>query len=107
MPPVLAPYHPRLDWQLWFAALGTFNQNLWLQNLMARIFMNSDDVLGLLKKNPFPEVPSYLRIVKYRYKFSSLKDLLEKGQWWEREYIGLYSPVFEKTDFLADDAGFE
>lgn len=107
MPPIVAPYHPRLDWQMWFAALGTFNQNLWLQNLMARIFMNSEDVLGLLKTNPFPEVPSYLRIVKYRYRFSDMKDLLEKGQWWEREYIGLYSPVFEKTDFVGEETSFE
>ncbi|WP_413288481.1 lipase maturation factor family protein [Bdellovibrio sp. HCB337] len=107
MPPVVAPYHPRLDWQMWFAALGTFNQNLWLQNLMARIFMNSDDVLRLLKKNPFPEVPSYLRIVKYRYKFSTTKELLQKGQWWEREYVGLYSPVFEKTDFISEEPSFE
>lgn len=102
MPPVLAPHQPRLDWQMWFAALGTFRQNLWLQNLMARIFMNSDDVLNLLRKNPFPEVPKYLRLVRYQYKFSEMNDLLKNGHWWQREYVGLYSPVFEKTDFVEE-----
>jgi len=102
-PPLVAPYHPRLDWQMWFAALGTFNQNLWLQNLMARIFLNSEDVLRLLKTNPFPEVPTYLRLVKYQYRFSHFRTLREKGQWWEREFVGLYSPVFEKTDFVRSE----
>lgn len=102
-PLFVAPYHPRLDWQMWFAALGTFNQNLWLQNLMARIFLNSEDVLGLIKKNPFPEVPAYLRLVKYQYRFSRSEDLFKKGQWWHREYVGLYSPIFEKTDFVVDE----
>lgn len=102
-PRLVAPYHPRLDWQMWFAALGSFNQNLWLQNLMARIFMNSEEVLSLLKTNPFPQVPKYLRLVKYQYKFSSTKNLFEKGEWWTREYVGLYSPVFEKTDFVAEE----
>jgi hypothetical protein len=102
MPPVLAPHQPRLDWQMWFAALGTFRQNLWLQNLMARIFMNSEDVLNLLRKNPFPEVPKYLRLVRYQYKFSETRDLFKQGIWWQREYVGLYSPVFEKTDFVEE-----
>ncbi len=100
MPPIVAPYQPRLDWQMWFAALGTFNQNLWLQNLMARIFLNSEDVLKLLKNNPFPHVPNYLRLVKYKYRFSDTQNLFKKGEWWQREYVGLYSPVFEKTDFV-------
>jgi hypothetical protein len=103
MPPIVAPYHPRLDWQMWFAALGTFNQNLWLQNLMARIFLNSEDVLRLLKKNPFPHVPKYLRFVKYKYKFTNTRELFEKGEWWQREYVGLYSPIFEKSDFVVEE----
>jgi len=103
MPPVVAPYQPRLDWQMWFAALGTFNQNLWLQNLMARIFMKSESVIDLLKNNPFPNAPKYLRLVKYQYRFSTTKTLFEKGEWWTREYVGLYSPIFEKTDFVLEE----
>lgn len=102
MPPLVAPHQPRLDWQMWFAALGTFSQNLWLQNLMARIFLNSEEVLGLLKSNPFPEVPLYMRLVKYQYRFTPIKTLSKQGQWWEREYVGLYSPVFEKSDFVPE-----
>lgn len=100
-PRIVAPYHPRLDWQMWFAALGTFGQNLWLQNFMARIFLNSEEVLDLLKNNPFPEVPTYLRLVKYQYRFASWKAWRKTGHWWEREYVGLYSPVFEKSDFVT------
>jgi hypothetical protein len=107
MPPLVAPHQPRLDWQMWFAALGTFSQNLWLQNLMARIFLNSEDVLRLLRKNPFPEVPLYMRLVKYQYKFSPAKSLFEKGQWWQREYVGLYSPIFEKSDFVGEEDSLE
>lgn len=103
MPPIVAPYQPRLDWQMWFAALGTFNQNLWLQNLMARIFMKSESVIDLLKTNPFPQTPKYMRLVKYQYKFSTTKTLFEKGEWWTREYTGLYSPIFEKTDFVPEE----
>ncbi len=103
MPPIAAPYQPRLDWQMWFAALGTFSQNLWLQNLMARIFMKSAPVIDLLENNPFPNAPKYMRLVKYQYKFSTTKTLFEKGEWWTREYIGLYSPIFEKTDFVPEE----
>lgn len=100
-PPFIAPFQPRLDWQMWFAALGDFYSNLWLQNLIARIFMNSEDVLGLLKSDPFARrPPQYLRLIKYQYRFSDLKDLLKNRQWWRREYVGLYSPVFQKSDFV-------
>jgi hypothetical protein len=70
---------------------------------MARLFMKSDSVIDLLKNNPFPDAPKYMRLVKYQYKFSTTKTLFEKGEWWTREYIGLYSPIFEKTDFVPEE----
>ena len=47
------PYHPRLDWQLWFAGLGTFEGNRWLVGLLRGLSMNHPHVLGLLHHNPF------------------------------------------------------
>lgn len=96
-PSLVAPHQPRLDWQLWFAALETFNDNLWLQNLVTRIFHHSTDVLVLLKKNPFPQSPpKFIRFTKYEYRFSNWDTLRRQKQWWQRERVGPYSPVFER-----------
>lgn len=95
-----APHQPRLDWQMWFAALGHFYQNLWLQNMMVRIFWQSPEVLSLFKTNPFPEqAPEFLRLNKYHYRFSSWQEWRTSGQWWQREYIGPYSPVLSREEF--------
>ncbi|MBO9666788.1 MAG: lipase maturation factor family protein [Bdellovibrio sp.] len=99
MPTFIAPFQPRLDWQMWFAALETFNENLWLQNLVTRLFEESAEVQELLAKDPFGgKSPHYLRIVKYNYHFSSLEELKKKGQWWTRTSIGVYSPIFARDD---------
>lgn len=96
-PPVVAPHQPRLDWQMWFAALETFNDNLWLQNLIARIFQESPDVLMLFAKDPFNgKAPKSLRIMKYHYSFSDWNELNSKGLWWKRELAGPYSPIFHR-----------
>lgn len=104
-PPLIAPHQPRLDWQLWFAALETFNENLWLQNLMMRIFQESPDVLMLFERDPFHgKAPVALRILRYDYRFSSLQEWRESGVWWQREFIGPYSPVFQRDEFSQDVA---
>ena len=54
-PSWVAPYQPRLDWQMWFAALGTYQQNRWFANLMIRLLQGSPEVTALLEKNPFPD----------------------------------------------------
>lgn len=99
-PPFVAPFQPRMDWQMWFAALETFNENLWLQNLVTRLFEDSKDVKELIALDPFAgRVPQYLRIVKYDYKFSGFSDLRKNGKWWHRTFLGVYSPVFARDDF--------
>ena len=61
-PPWVAPHQPRVDWQMWFAALGRFEGERWLQNLCARILENDSEVLALLERNPFQgRAPQYLR----------------------------------------------
>ncbi|XGC81846.1 lipase maturation factor family protein [Bdellovibrio bacteriovorus] len=101
MPPIVAPHQPRLDWQMWFAALETFNDNLWLQNLMTRIFQQAPDVLALFEKDPFKgKAPKALRLIKYHYKFATWEQWRKQGIWWQREMIGFYGPTFQSEEFL-------
>lgn len=90
----VAPHQPRLDWQMWFAALGSPRNESWFGNFLFRILQGSPEVLGLLSKNPFPEKPPrYLRAELYRYRFSDLSTRRREGVWWTREYVGPYTPV--------------
>lgn len=93
-PRFVAPHQPRLDWQMWFAALGDYRQNPWLLNLMARLLEGSRPVIRLLARDPFPDAPPrQIRAVVYQYHFTDLKERLATGAWWKREYKGLYAPV--------------
>jgi len=88
-PPVVAPHQPRLDWQMWFAALGTYQQNRWFVNFMVRLLQGDRAVIGLLSYNPFPNAPPrYIRARLYEYHFTRPG---EKG-WWRREERGIYFP---------------
>jgi len=93
-PRQVAPYQPRLDWQMWFAALGDYRQNTWFIRFCARILQGSKPVLALLGDNPFPnQPPLYLRAQVYEYRFSSIEERRRSGDWWERSYQGPYCPV--------------
>lgn len=92
----IAPMQPRLDWQMWFAAQGRWEQSPWFTNLMVRLFEGSPSVLELLEKNPFPDSPPhYLRAQLYRYYFSDIGTLIKTGQWWRREYAGAFMPELQ------------
>jgi hypothetical protein len=95
-PPIVAPHQPRLDWQMWFAALGSYQQNRWFVSFMARLLEGDRAVTGLLKTNPFPQSPpKYIRARIFQYRFTHLG---EPG-WWKREERGLYfPPVSLKND---------
>lgn len=96
-PGFVAPYQPRLDWQMWFAALGDYRENPWLINLMVRLLQGSPPVIGLLKTNPFADAtPNFIRAVVYQYRFTSLAERRANGAWWTREYKGLYAPILSK-----------
>jgi hypothetical protein len=93
-PPFVAPYQPRLDWQMWFAALGTANENPWFGNFILRLAQGSPEVLALLAHNPFPDAPPrFLRAVVYDYHFTDFATRSTSGAWWQREYIGNYFPT--------------
>jgi len=89
-----APHQPRLDWQMWFAALGTPRENPWLIGLIFRLLQGSHDVSGLLARNPFPEnPPRYIRAMFYRYRFTTVGELRQTGAWWERQELREYLPT--------------
>ena len=88
-----APYQPRLDWQMWFAALGDYRTNPWFVALAERLLEGSPDVVALLAKNPFPDhPPRYVRAVTYDYHFSTWEEHRQTGTWWHREAHGEYLP---------------
>src|SRR5437667_6570267 len=89
-----APHQPRLDWQMWFAALGSYRENQWFGRLIVRLLHGSQDVRQLLAKDPFPhEPPRYIRAMFYRYRFTTLRERSETGAWWKREELREYLPT--------------
>lgn len=90
-PGFVAPHQPRLDWQMWFAALGNWRQNPWLLNLATRLLRGSPEVLALLEKNPFPDKPPrFIRATLYEYRFTNFAERKQTGAWWSRKPIGEY-----------------
>jgi predicted DCC family thiol-disulfide oxidoreductase YuxK len=92
-----APHQPRLDWQMWFAALGTPEQNPWLIGLIVRLLEGSRDVTGLLAHNPFPDKPpNYIRAMFYRYRFTNIEEHRQTGVWWKRQELREYLPTISR-----------
>ena len=93
-PGFVAPHQPRLDWQMWFAALGSSRENPWLINFCFRLLQGSPEVDGLLERNPFPRgPPRFVRAVRYEYHFTDFATRRKTGAWWRRELKGLYLPA--------------
>src|SRR5207248_6354049 len=89
-----APHQPRLDWQMWFAALGTPQENPWIGGLVVRLLQGSRDVDRLFTHNPFPEKPPrYVRGMYYRYRFTTLNERRQTGEWWKRQELREYLPT--------------
>jgi hypothetical protein len=89
-----APHQPRLDWQMWFAALDPRSIEPWLGNLIVRLLEGSPPVLALFRHNPFPDAPPrYIRLSVYRYHFTTLGIRRREGRWWERTLLGRYEPM--------------
>ena len=108
-PCLITPYHYRLDWLIWFAAMGTPERYPWSVHLIWKMLTNDQSVLTLLAKNPFPEeAPRYVRVELYRYEFAPLGD----DNWWRRERLGPWLPPLSADDprlreFLAASGWLE
>ena len=98
-PPWVAPHQPRLDWQMWFAALGRYQENVWFLNLLARLLQGRPEVLANLEQNPFSgSPPRLIRAQLYEYRFTNWKTRRETGQWWTRTPLRLYVPALSVND---------
>ena len=92
-PRIYAPYQPRFDWNLWFASLGDWRQDEIVPLTEERLLENDKDVLALFKSNPFPQAPPrFVRAVLWQYWFTSREEKRATGNWWRRQYLGLYAP---------------
>jgi uncharacterized membrane protein YphA (DoxX/SURF4 family) len=97
--PVIAPFQPRLDWQMWFAALGSYRDNAWFGNLMVRLLQGSPQATRLFERAPFGRTPPrYVRALLYQYTFTSFTDHRATGAWWKRELLGTYFPAISLDD---------
>jgi Lipase maturation factor len=97
-PGIYAPYQPRFEWNLWFASLGNFEQNPWVVQTEQLLLENDPSVLSLFRSNPFPgKPPLEVRAVLWQYWFTDLSTKHSTGRWWNREFLGLYGPVMERS----------
>ncbi|MBV9319304.1 MAG: lipase maturation factor family protein, partial [Mycobacterium sp.] len=93
LPPQWAPYHLRLDWLMWFAAISPLYAQQWMTQFLVRLLQNDRATLRLLRRNPFPESPPhYVRAQLYRYRFTTAKELFHDRAWWQRTLVGRYVP---------------
>jgi lipase maturation factor 1 len=103
MPVYVAPFQPRLDWQMWFAALGDARSNPWFISFIYHLSKGSPEVLALLKTNPFPDKPpTYIRAQLYQYQFTNPAEQRETGDWWKRELVGDYIPSVTLDNFSVE-----
>ena len=98
-PRFVAPHQPRIDWQMWFAALGYYPNNPWLRRFLLRLLEGAPAVLSLLKGNPFADrPPRFVRCLLYDYRFTSRTERRLGGAWWRREPRGFYTPVLDLSE---------
>ena len=97
-PRIYAPYQPRFDWNLWFASLGDWRQDEIVPLTEERLLENDKVVLALFKGDPFPQAsPRFVRAVLWQYWFTTREEKRATGNWWRRQYLGLYAPQLTKT----------
>jgi hypothetical protein len=72
---------PRLDWQLWFAALRPAQANPWLHRLLEGLLEGRPEVTGLFAQLPFAEPPTWVRIRRFDYRFAAPGG----STWWQRD----------------------
>jgi len=90
-PPQWAPYHLRLDWLMWFAAISPSYAYSWFMPFVRKLLANDRAVLRLLKKNPFPDgPPRAIRATLWRYRFTTWRERRETGAFWTRTKLGEY-----------------
>jgi hypothetical protein len=106
-PRQVAPYHLRLDWLLWFAAMSPAAAHPWVPRLVTRLLEHDRATLKLLGHNPFPDrPPTLVRARLYRYRFTTPAERRSTGAWWSRDLVGGYLPPL-RLDPVSRGAGLE
>ena len=96
-PGFYAPYQPRFDWNLWFASLGSWQENPWVVLTEQRMIQGSPSVLSLFRSDPFNgKPPAMVRTVIYQYWFTDLTTKRKNGAWWRRQDLGEFSPGVQR-----------
>ena len=97
MPAQVAPYQPHLDWQMWFAAMGTYRQYPWTLHLVWKLLHNDPAALSFFRYNPFPDrPPRFIRAVLYKYSFAPPGNT--DGAWWTRDFQDDWLPPLSADD---------
>jgi hypothetical protein len=94
-PRFVEPHMPRLDWQMWFAALDPSSAQDWLLTLVHRLLAGDTAVTRLLGPNPLAGRPRYVRLVYYQYHFTSYSERAKTGAWWKREFLAYLTEPIE------------
>ena len=84
---------------MWFAALGSYQNNPWFVNFVYRLLEGSPEVIALLDRNPFPGAPHYIRALVYEYTFTDRQTRRSTGAWWRRELRGTYLSAVSRESF--------
>ena len=94
-PGIYAPYQPRFDWDLWFASLDrSWRDDPWVLRTEALLLRGQPQVLALFARDPFPTAPpKEVRVVRWRYWFTTWAQRAKTGRWWTREDLGVFGPV--------------
>jgi hypothetical protein len=86
-PRFVQPHMPRLDWQMWFAALDPRSAQVWLAPFLERLLAGETAVTNLLGPNPLSGRPRYARLAYYQYRFTARAERAQTGAWWKREFV--------------------
>uniref|UniRef100_A0A8B9T7U3 Lipase maturation factor n=1 Tax=Anas platyrhynchos TaxID=8839 RepID=A0A8B9T7U3_ANAPL len=103
-PPLVAPHQPRLDWQMWFAALGHHSSSPWFASFVYRLLQGKKDVIRLVQldeaKYPFSaQPPTYIRAQLYKYWFTGSAETGEGAtRWWRRQHVQEFFPTVSLGD---------
>ncbi|MCZ6618429.1 MAG: lipase maturation factor family protein, partial [Gammaproteobacteria bacterium] len=110
-PVIATPHQPRLDWQMWFAALGTTRQAPWAYEFAGSLLRAEASVLGLIVDPLEGKSPRYVRAQLYRYEFSTPEQRASSKNWWIRSYRGewlppvrMRTPVISHEPLVIDDS---
>ena len=93
LPRQFAPYHLRLDWLMWFAAISSSYAWPWFVPFLGKLLQGDPVTLKLLRTNPFPDAPpTHVRARLYHYRFTDRATLRATGAWWRRTLVREYLP---------------